>query len=367
MTDDNNKWAVLMVISLAYFVAPMIGMSINVALPTIGRDLMIDAVLLAWIPTSFIMSSAMFVVPAGRIADIYGRKRIFLWGTVISAITSLFLGFSNSAASLIAFRAIQGLGAAMIISTGLAIVSSAFPDNERGKAIGLCAAAVYSGQSFAPFLGGLLTQHLGWRSIFLINVPLCLIIIIFVLWKMKQEWAEAKGDEFDISGSVIYALTIFSVVYGFSSLPGTKAVGFILAGFLGGVLFILWEKKVRSPILDVTLFMRNRTFAFSNISNFIHYSAVYAIAFLMSLYLQYIKGLSPQNAGFILVSQPVIQALFSPLAGRLADRTQPRIISSIGMALTALGILSLATLTEETSISWILFSLMLIGFGVAFF
>ncbi len=367
MSEPAPKHAALLVVSLAYFMLPVMAMSINVALPSIARELMIDAVLLGWLPTSYFMASAVFVVPAGRIADIFGRKKVLLYGTIISAVTSICLALSNSAVSLIAFRSAQGFGAAMVITSCMAILSAAFPAHERGRAIGICIAAVYFGQSFAPFCGGFLTQHLGWRSIFLINVPLCLVVIFFIYWRLKGEWAEARGEQFDIIGSVIFALTIFSIIYGFTLLPGMEALWFILPGILGLWVFIKWEKTVKSPILDVDLFKQNRTLTCSVTTTFFSYTAVYAIAFLMSLYLQYIKGFSPQNAGIVLMSQPIIQAIFSPLAGRLGDQIQPRIVASAGMALTALGLIIFSFLGEDTTLPTILVSLMLVGFGLAFF
>ena len=247
------------------------------------------------------------------------------------------------------------------------MLTSVFPAGERGRALGINVAAVYLGLSLGPFLGGILTQYFGWRSIFMINVPLGLIIIASIFWKLKGEWAEAKGDKFDLSGSIIYGLAIVALVYGLSLLPAMLGIWVILVGILGILIFIWWETKIASPVLHIGLFRNNTVFAFSNLAALINYSATFAVAFLLSLYLQYIKGLGPQNAGLILVSMPAVQALFSPLAGRLSDRIEPRIIASVGMGLTTIGLGLLTFLEQDTAIEFIVVSLIILGFGFALF
>ena len=367
MENTNSKWSILIITSLAYFQMPVMIMALNVALPSIGREFTLDSVLLGWLSIAPAMSSAMLVIPAGKISDIYGRKKIFLYGIIACTATSLFLAFSDSMLSLIVWRFGQGIGAAMVIASVTAIVSSVFSATEKGKALGISAAAVYAGQSCAPFIGGLLTEYFGWRSIFIVTVPSGIIVIFFILWKFKGEWAEAYGDKIDFIGVLIYAATLFMVIYGFSSLTDTLGIWAIVLGIFGLLAFIKWESIVNNPILDLNLFKKSRTFSISNLAAFINYSAVHAVAFLLSLYLQYNKGFSPRDAGLILISQPIIQAIFSPLAGRLADRTEPRVVASIGMALTTVGLLSFVFLTEDTSLIYILSGLFMVGSGLSIF
>jgi MFS family permease len=213
----------------------------------------------------------------------------------------------------------------------------------------------------------LLTQYFGWRSIFLANLPLGLAIITLLLWKLKGEWADAKEEKFDLSGSVIYGLAVVAVMYGISLLPEILGLGVILIGILGFIAFVWWETKVASPVLNMNLFKNNRVFAFSNLAALINYSATFAVAFLLSLYLQYTKGFSPQAAGMVLVSMPAVQAIFSPLAGRLSDKIAPQILASAGMVLTTIGLILLTFLGQNTAIWFILVSLMILGFGFAFF
>ncbi|MCK4331346.1 MAG: MFS transporter [Dehalococcoidia bacterium] len=343
------------------------GSSITIALPSIGSELAMDAISLGWVATTYLLAAAMFLVPFGRIADIYGRKRIFTYGILTYTVASMLSAIATSAAMLIASRVLQGIGGAMIFSTGVAILASVFPAEERGKALGINVAAVYLGLSLGPFLGGLLTEHFGWRSIFVLNVPLGLIIIAFIFWKLKGEWAEAKGEKFDITGSVIYSLMLIAIMYGFTRLPDMSGAWLIVIGAVGVVAFVKWEMKVKSPVLNIALFRNNTVFALSNLAALINYSATFAVAFLLSLYLQYIKGLSPQSAGLILVAAPVVQAVFSPLAGRLSDRIEPRIVASAGMGLTATGLVLFTSLSEKTSLGFIVASLVVLGFGFALF
>ena len=255
----------------------------------------------------------------------------------------------------------------MIFGTGIAILTSVYPAAERGRIFGINVGAVYLGLSAGPFLGGIFTQYLGWRSVFFMNVPLGIAILCFCIWKLREEWAHAKGESFDFIGSLIYSIMLISIMYGFSLLPKTRALLFIVPGVVAMVAFVLWEKRTKSPIINVTIFMKNRVFTLSNIAALISYSATYAVGFLLSLYLQHIKGLSPMSAGTILVSQPIVQALFSPLAGKVSDRIEPRLVASTGMAVTAVGLFFLAFIEATTPMWFIVGNLVVLGLGFALF
>ncbi len=367
VSSDTSKGVVLLVATMASFLFPFMGSAVNIALPSIGKELSLDAVTLGWVSTAYLLASATFLVPFGRIADIHGRKRIFTHGIVIYTIASLLSGIASSAAMLISFRVLQGIGAAMLAGTGVAIITSVFSADERGKALGINVGATYAGLSLGPVLGGVLTQNFGWRSIFFINVPAGLAVMAITSWKLKGEWAGAKGEKFDLVGSAIYSLTLVTLVYGFILLPAMYGVWLIVVGVVGLAAFTRWEMKTRNPVLDMNLFRNNRTFTFSNLAALINYSATFAVAFLISLYLQYVKGFEPQSAGFVLVAMPAVQAIFSPLAGRLSDRIEPRVIASAGMALTTVGLVLFILLDGETPLEFIIGTLMLMGFGFALF
>jgi EmrB/QacA subfamily drug resistance transporter len=341
--------------------------SINIALPAIGQEFSMDAVLLGWIATSYLLSAAVFMVPFGKIADIYGLKRIFQIGLFIFTISSFVAYFAPSSAVLIGSRILQGIGSAMIFGTGTAILVNVFPLRERGKVLGINAASVYLGLSLGPFLGGLLTQYFGWRSLFLINVPLGLIPLALVMGKLKGEWSEARDEKFDLMGSIIYSLMLVSIMYGFSILPELKGLGLVLAGFATFLLLIKWESNVAHPVLDINLFKNNRIYAYSNLAALINYSSTFSVTFLLSLYLQYIKGLEADQAGLILAFQPLVMTILSPYTGRLSDRIEPRLVATAGMALTFVGVFSFVFLGKDTSIQFIIASLMVLGLGLSLF
>jgi EmrB/QacA subfamily drug resistance transporter len=340
---------------------------VNLALPAIGTEFKLSAVSLTWIATTYLLAAAIFLVPFGKLSDIYGRKRIYTYGVAVYTLSAVLLANSSSEMELIAFRLVEGFGAAMLFGTGAAILTSVFEPGERGRVLGINIAATYIGLSMGPFLGGFLTQHFGWRSVFLINVPLGALIIALVFWKLKGEWAEAKGEKFDFAGSAIYGLALSLAIYGISLVPSGLGALFIVAGIAVLIAFVLWEERVQSPVLDIRLFRNNRVFTFSSLAAFLNYSSTYAIAFFLSLYLQYIKDLSPQDAGLVLLAQPVVQAALSPFAGRLSDRVEPRIVASAGMTITALGLFSLVFLGQGSGLEAIVASLMFLGLGFALF
>jgi EmrB/QacA subfamily drug resistance transporter len=367
MSDVGLRRAALTIATVTSFMTPFMGSSINIALPAIEADFKMDALVLTWVATSYLLAAAVSLVPFGRLADIYGRKKIFSFGIVIFTVASFLCAVAFSSTTLIVFRIIQGIGSAMIFATGIAILTSVFPHRERGKVLGINVAAVYVGLSAGPFLGGFLTQHFSWRSVFLVNVPMGVIIIGLLMWKLKEEWREAKGERFDLMGSIIYGLAIVGIMYGISLLPAPRGAWLILAGALAIAVFAKWEMKTSSPVFQMRFFTTNRVFTYSSLAALINYSATFAITFLLSLYLQHIKDLSPQNAGLLLVAQPIVMAAFSPLAGRLSDRIEPRIVASVGMALTTIALMLFTTLNQSASLKFVVARLVLLGFGLALF
>jgi EmrB/QacA subfamily drug resistance transporter len=363
--SSTNKNYALIVTVIASFLTPFMGSSINIALPTIALEFKANAILLGWIPTVYLLSLAVFLVPFGRIADIYGRKRVFTYGIIIFTISSLVAGFSISTGMLLLLRVFQGLGAAMIFGNVAAIIASLFPPGERGRALGISVTGVFLGLFLGPVLGGFLTQNLGWRSIFFLNVVLGLLSTLAVL-RLRGEWTEAQGEKFDLPGSLVLGMSLVSLMYGLSELPTLHGFFLILGGLLGLVLFFSVESRMKSPVLEVKLF-KNKIFTLHNLAAFINYCAGVPIVFVLSLYLQYIRALDPQSTGLLMAVQPVTMAIFSPLAGKLSDRAEPRLVASAGMAFTAMGLAFLAFLTQETSLFWIVSGLIILGLGFALF
>jgi len=340
--------------------------AVNIALPAIGAEFSADAILLSWVPTSFLLAAAIFTVPFGRISDIYGMKKVFSAGVALFTAASLLSAVAPSAILLIIFRVLQGIGGAMIFVTGLAIITSVYPPHQRGKAIGINIATIYMALSLGPVIGGVMTQYLGWRSLFYAMIPLGVIILAITGRMLNSEWAECKGERFDLKGSIWYGIILVMVLYGVSILPNLLGIALVVIGIMGFAGFLIFEFRVESPVLNIKLF-QNATFAFSNLAALINYSATFAVVFLLSLYLQYIKGLDPRSAGLILVAQPIVMAIFAPIAGRLSDRVRPQKLASLGMALSTIGLLIFAFITAETSIALISGGLVVLGLGFGLF
>ena len=357
---------VLVATSISAFTTPFLGSSVNVALPAIASDFSMSALGLSWVASSFIMAAAIMLLPLGRLADLHGRKRFFFWGSIIVGVSSLASNFAPNEAVFIALRVVQGAGSAMIFSTGTAMLISAYPPHRRGMVLGINVAAVYVGLTVGPFIGGMIVEHLGWRAIFEINALLEPPRQVFAFMDREKQMPQ-NGEYFDLPGSFLYALALFSVMYGFSTLPRLTGAVLVACGVICFFFFIRRQLGMDFPLIDVRLFSDNRVFGMSNLATLIHYCATFAVTFLMSLYLQHVKLLSPSHTGFILVMAPVLQALFSPFAGWLSDHREPRIIASTGMALSAAGLTGLAFISASTHIGLILLWLAMLGVGFALF
>ncbi|MEO0086560.1 MAG: MFS transporter [candidate division WOR-3 bacterium] len=365
--DKELKFYVSLIAGLSAFLTPFMSSSINIALPAISKEFKMSPILISWVPTIFLLSSASFLIPFGKIADSYGKKRIFLLGIIIYTITSFFSCFSFSPFFFLIVRFLQGLGAAMIFSTAIALLSLFFPIGERGRALGINVSATYFGLSSGPFLGGILTYYFNWRSIFIFNGIIGLIIIFLTILKLKIKEKEIKSIKFDYLGFILYSLTIILIMLGFTFLP--KLIGFLLISicFLLFFFFIIHQSKTIEPILDIKLFKNNPVFTFSNLAAMINYSATFGISFLLSLYLQYLRNFDSQKTGLILISQPLTMAIFSPFMGMLSDRKEPRIIASLGMALIAFSLFLLSFINKDLKIFFLIIWLFILGFGFALF
>jgi len=367
MTQPRKLPIVLLATTISSFTTPFMGSSVNVALPEIARDFSMNALSLSWVASAFLLAASITLIPMGRLADIYGRKIFFLSGSLIFALSSLLCIRSATEGIFIAMRVVQGIGGAMIFSTGTAMLVSAYPPGERGRILGINIAAVYIGLTCGPFIGGLLTQHLGWKTIFMFNAALGAAAALLTVRMAKEERSAARDEGFDLSGSLLYAMALFALMYGFSQLPSPKGGVLIAVGVLCLIFFVRQQMRKPFPLLNIRLFLDNRVFAFSNLAALINYCATFAITFLLSLYLQHVKMLTPSQTGIVLVVEPLLQALLSPVAGRLSDHYEPRIISSIGMSLTVVGLLGLSFIAAETTLYYLVFFLALLGVGFALF
>jgi EmrB/QacA subfamily drug resistance transporter len=365
---SSRRLIVLIVATFGAFMTPFDGSVVTLALPSIGRDLGGDVVSLGWVVTAYVLGLTICVLPFGRLADIRGRGRVYALGVALFTLASATCGLSPSLTSLIATRFVQGVAAAMMAGNSIALLTAVFPVNERGKVLGINTATVYIGLALGPSLGGFLVQNLGWRSVFYVNVPIGLLIVPLALLKIRDEKIEGT-ERLDPIGIVTYGLALSMMLLGLTLSEGqdsTLSSYLMVSGLAALGIFIFFERQVASPLLDVRLF-RNPPFAFSTLTALLNYSAVFGVSFILSLYLQLISGFGAEQAGLIMLVQPVMMAGFSPLGGWLSDRVEPRIVASIGMALVSASILSLALLGPASEWWDIAVRLMVLGTGHAFF
>lgn len=356
-----------MVTMSSHFLNPFMGSSINLALKQIGVEFSMSAVGLSWISMSYLLSSAIFLVPFGKLGDLYGRRKILIIGLIGFSVTTLLCSLAFSPITLITFRLLQGIFSAMMVSNNMALIISSYPPEQRGKVIGLNVSSVYVGSSLAPIIGGFLTDTLGWRSIFYIISVLSLMITIVLMTKVPKEKSTEVKERFDYWGSAIFMIAISFLMYGFSKLPVPNAIVLTLLGLIGLGVFVWVELKTETPVLNVRLFAENRVFTLSNISALINYASTFAITFMLSLYLQFVMGLDAYKAGLVLIAQPVMMALVASFSGRLSDRKNPRYLAAIGMAISMLGLFTLTFIHQNSSLLFIVIGLAVLGFGFGLF
>ena len=364
-TTDPRKG--LTVLCTAAFLVPFMGSALNLALPEIATELSMKAVTMTWMATAYLISTAIFQIPFARLADLIGRKKIFIGGICIFTLGTFLCGLAPSASVLIAMRFLSGIGSAMMFGTNIAILTAIFPPERRGQALGINVAVVYGALAVGPFSGGILTHYLGWHSLFFVCAGIGLLVLIFARLFLKGEWIEARGQRFDLRGSLLYGLGLAGLIYGFSELPNLDGLICLPVGLAILIGFWFYEKHLDSPVLNVGLFTGNRVFTLSTLATLINYAATFAIVFMLSLYLQYIRGLDARHAGLILIAQACVQSIFSLISGPLSDRISPSKLATSGMLIIVAGIAGLIFIDEHTSLGLIVLLLMLLGMGFGIF
>ena len=366
--SKTYKYWVLFVVCLSAALGPFMGFSINLALPHIAKDFALSGVAQNWVVTTFLLSSAIFQIPFGRLADIWGKRTVFIAGLVIFTLSSAGCCLSfNTGTTLLVFRTLQGVSSAMIFSTNMAILTLVFPAKELGRAMGINAAVTYTALALGPLFGGLIITHIGWEGVFGLIAVLSLIACVGSFFVLKKRWAIAKGEPFDTWGAVLYGAALCALIYGFSSLPLWWGYALIGGGTVLMVLFVRYEKNKRFPVFNVSLFFKNRSFSLSSTAALLSYVATFPISIFMSIYLQDVRGFKADYAGLILVAYPVIQVVLSPVAGWLSDRMQPRYLASFGLVVVAVALLLTAFITPTTPVWYVFALLLLMGGGFAAF
>ncbi len=366
-TEKSAAKFALIIICMGSIIGPLGMASVNIAIPDLATDLQANAKMVSWLPTIFILSSVIFMLPAGKLADNYGRKRIYAYGLGLNAFSSLMCGVGADIEWVLFWRFIQGGASAMIFGTGVAIITSVTPTHKRGAALGIAAACIYIGLTIAPAVGGWLTELWGWRAVFFFQVPIVLALLLLIKLRLAGEWKNDEKTKYDWWGTLIFAVFASALVYGLSILP--SLLGLILLGIsaFSLALFIVHQSRSRRPLIRVQMFRESRVFSMSLTTSLLMYSSNFPLVFLMSLYLQYIKGFSPSHAGLIILLQALSMAIIAPFSGKLADKFEPRIISTLGCGIVACGLLVLSLMNLHTSATYIGCSLLLIGLGFGLF
>lgn len=353
---------------MSSFVTPFTSSALTLSLPDIGRDYGASANTLGWVLEIFLLASIVCLLPMGKLADRFGKRRVFFGGTLLFTVSSALCIVTPDMGLLLAARALQGVAAAMLYATNMSIVALSFPPEQRGQALGWMVSMVYVGLACGPVLGGLLNYYAGWQSIFIFITLACLACVITTKLYLHQEWREENVKGVDGRGAMLYGVAMILAMFGLSEFAELSWGWMALtSGLLILALFVRHEMKAKDPILPIYILAENREFSLSNLTAMINYSATFAISFLMSIYLQSVLGLTSREAGLMMLIQPIVMALLSPAAGKLSDRHSPTRIATIGMAITAIGILGLVASVHIESLWLVVPVVIIIGIGFALF
>lgn len=365
--SPSAQWLALLVVCTGTILTPVALASAYVAIPTIASDLRAHALLVSWVPTAFLLANVVTMLPAGRLADKYGRKRVYLCGHALFAVASIGACVAPSIELLLAWRVIQGVGAATLFSCALAIVMGVFQTGRRGTALGIVTSSIYLGVTLGPFVGGWLTEHYGWRSVFLLPAPFSIIVIVLILYKLKGEWRDVNAQAIDWLGSLYIGMWASSLFFGVSLIPKLSALALLLGGTLFLWLFVRRQERIDYPLIRLKAMWGNKPFSRSALVAMLMYGGIYQLVFLLSLYLQFIKGMSPSAAGRLMVLQALMMTIVAPVAGRLSDRHRTDKIASLGCLIVAAGFVPLCFLDYQTSIYWIAAAMLMVGLGFGLF
>ena len=349
-------------ICLISFIGPFLSTSINIAIPVMADQFSTTPDRMSWVVTLFLITTAAFLLPLGKVSDVHGRRRTYSAALIVLALSSIGAALAPTLPILIGLRALQGIALAGIYVSYMPLLLATTDESRHGHILGQAVALTYLGLSLGPVIGGALTEFIGWRCIFLLAAVLVLLSYLFIR-PVRQEWYENGAPFVNAVSSVLSVSAILCTLYGLSSFSDNSV--FFYAGLVLSIIFVVHEGRSFHPLLPLYLF-RSLTFSMSNLAALIQYSATYAVSFLLSLYLQVVLGLTPAISGAVLLIQPLVMAIFSPRAGDLSDKYGPRGIASLGLFLTAPGLLAFAVFTD-ISVGKAGLILALIGLGAALF
>ncbi|HWQ41780.1 MAG TPA: MFS transporter [Desulfosporosinus sp.] len=369
--SPNYRWYVLATVAVGTFMATLDSSIVNVALPTISGQLNSNLSTLQWVVTAYLLTITSLLPVFGRLADLVGRKKVFALGFLVFILGSALCGLAQNIWFLVGTRVFQAVGAAMLMSNSPAIITSIFPPQERGKALGLSGTVVALGSLTGPALGGLLIGLAGWRSIFYINVPIGFIGFAAVLLILPMDVPSKEKESFDLIGALTFTFGMILVLlgitngedWGWSSFPVLLS---LVLGMTSLVLFVLTERHVKHPMIDLSLF-RNRPFLIGNLSGGLSFVAMFANTMILPFYLQGVLNYQPAQVGLILMVFPVVMAVAAPISGQASDKFGPMILTTSGLVITGIGLFYFSTLTATASFYHILPGSMLMGLGSGMF
>jgi EmrB/QacA subfamily drug resistance transporter len=368
VTDENSRWWTLGAMCFALFMVMLDNTVVNVSLPSIQRSLHASLSALEWTVNAYTLTFAVLMVTGGRLGDIFGRRRMFVFGVIVFGISSAAIGFAPSDTVLVAFRAIQGIGAAFMMPATLSIITQAFPPEQRGMAIGTWAGVSALALAIGPVVGGILTEDVSWRAIFFINPPIAIVATAVTLFAAHESRDETVGKTVDIAG--IAALTVgltalvLGLVEGNSWHWGSpRILGLFALAVIGIAGFIQIERRVRVPMIDFTFF-RSRTSLGANLVGFLVTFAMFAQFFFVTLYMQNVLHYSPIETGVRFLPSTLVIIVMGPLAGRLTDRVGPRPLMTLGLVVVSAAIFIQSQITVHSGYGLLLPGFVLMGLGM---
>lgn len=365
------KWWILLAVGVGSFMSALDSSVVNIILPVVSATFKSDVATVEWVVTVYLLLVSGLLLSFGRLGDLRGHKLIYLSGFGIFIASSALCGFAPSVVVLIAARALQSLGAAMLLANSPAILTKNFPATQRGQALGLQATMTYLGLTVGPSLGGWLTSHYGWRSVFYINIPVGLVALLLSFYFIPWDVAAERPEPFDLIGALTFMASLVALLLGLNQghawgWSSPAIVLLMVAALVLLAVFLVIEGRMASPMLDLSLF-RSTLFSASTASAVLNYVCIYGVLFLLPFYLIQARGLEPAQAGLLLTAQPIIMAIMAPLSGTLSDRMGARLLSTTGMVILASGLFLLSRVDLQSPLSYIALSLATVGLGTGVF
>jgi EmrB/QacA subfamily drug resistance transporter len=370
-TDVQANWWVLVTVGLGTFMSALDGSVVNTLLPVLGRALGTSVAGIEWVTTVYLLVISGLLLSVGRAGDLFGHKRFYLAGFVVFVVGSALCGLARSAGLLIALRALQALGASMLMATGPAILTRSFPMTMRGRALGALGTFTYLGLTVGPSFGEWLAGAYGWPSVFYINVPVGVVAILLAMRSVADDRAERREESFDFMGAALFTIGLVALLVALNQghawgWTSALTVGLIVASAAVLVLFVRAELHRDDPMLDLSLF-RGRVFSAATASALLNYACVYSVLFVLPFLLIQGRGLSASEAGVVLTAQPIVMAVVAPVSGTMSDRLGSRGLATAGMLVLGIGMVLLALLVTHASLGAIAGALAVVGLGVGTF